>query len=122
MDQKYQDWIHKHYPDGGASMCNGATADMVKEFPELTRVRGYYGCPRWGRSAHWWCKTATGEIVDPTAGQFVPGGEYEEFDESKAHLLPTGKCMDCGEYVYNNNTFCNDDCERATRRYLGLSL
>lgn len=28
--------------------------------------------------------------------------------------FPTGKCMNCGGYVYDNNTFCNETCAQLT--------
>lgn len=92
----YGEWIDQNYPtqDSARNRCAGATLAMIQEFPELTRVRGWYG---W--SEHWWCKTATGEIVDPTAKQFLPGGTYREFRDG-IDPEPLGKCMNCGDYCW----------------------
>ena len=37
--------------------------------------------------------------------------EYIPWDESEPQ--PTGKCQNCGEYVYDFNYFCSDACARA---------
>lgn len=119
MDQRYQDWI----TDLGSNLfgrCRGVTKEMVEAFPELRRVRGHYHCPIWGKRAHWWCVAPDGSIVDPTVSQFPSRGigEYVLLDETAP--IPTGKCPDCGEYVYGT-TFCNDSCERRTAEYLRSS-
>lgn len=31
---------------------------------------------------------------------------------------PTGNCLDCGSAVYDSETFCNEDCEQSTLKYL----
>ena len=46
--------------------CREMSEALVAENPELTLVRGFYHCPFWGVQGHWWCKTKTGEIIDPT--------------------------------------------------------
>ena len=88
--------------------CKELTQEMQKEFPELIRVRGFYHCPYWGKREHWWLKNKRMEIVDPTAEQFPSkgSGRYEEWIEGQPE--PTGKCMNCGEYCFNGNSFCTD--------------
>lgn len=103
----YAQWIAKHFPTRGDAVaaCASATAMMVKAFPELRRVRGYYS----GRE-HWWCETADGDVVDPTAAQYDSDGEYAALDESKPH--PTGYCANrCGGYAWNHASYCSDECE-----------
>ena len=129
----YEEWIENYRQTKGIlfvgetersvlGMCEQATKEMVKAFPELKRVRGHVspGGP------HWWCVTESGEVVDPTVSQWkdrVPAGTvfiYHPFDESKADQLPTGKCMDCGGHLYYNAQFCDESCARATCSYLGM--
>ncbi len=95
--------------------CGEVTALMAVQFPELTRVRGHYFCLAWGQREHWWLKTATGEIVDPTAGQFPSKGRgvYTEWNEGDEE--PTGKCMNCGDYCYREELCCCASCEQAVR-------
>jgi len=116
MDKKYSDWIQNNYPDGGYGKCSEATQNMVEFFPELRRVRGHYYCSSWGERAHWWCevwneKEIKLEIVDPTANQFpsMGLGHYEEWGDYQEE--PTGKCMNCGDYCYENRYFCSKGCE-----------
>lgn len=118
MNDKYQNWIANH-GSWEKKDCESATSKMKEAFPELSRVRGHYFCPVFRRKAsHWWCKDSSGEIVDPTAGQFPSKGHghYEEWDESQPE--PTGKCPECGAYAYDGNTFCSDDCDAKYMAYL----
>jgi hypothetical protein len=121
MSPQYQSWISEHYPDAsGYGKCHEATEELVAAFPELRRVRGFYLCGVWGQREHWWCVAPDGSIVDPTAGQFPSKGfgVYSELDPDEPE--PTGKCLDCGEYVYDGNTFCDTTCEARTRAYMGI--
>lgn len=125
MNPKYSSWIALHYPDNTGTeaygKCAEATELMVAEFPELLRVRGHYMCAIWGMREHWWCETADGEVIDPTANQFPTKGvgTYITYVPDERGE-PTGKCLDCGEYTYDGRNFCSDRCERATRAYMGL--
>lgn len=76
MDQKYLDWVEE-WVDDCESLCEEYTYFMQSTFPELTRVFGklYFSNEIGALSSplfeyHWWCITADGEIVDPTAQQF----------------------------------------------------
>lgn len=80
---KYRKWIKENVPTYCVCMCEKATLKMQKTFPELIRVKGFYHCPKWGKSAHWWLKTTAGTIVDPTISQFLPNGHYEEWKEGR---------------------------------------
>jgi hypothetical protein len=105
----YQKWI-----DANASEARGKCAEVTKamheRFPELNRVRGYYYCFAWGKRAHWWLVDARGNVIDPTASQFPSkgNGEYMPWDETQAE--PTGRCFNCGEFCYNNETCCSESC------------
>lgn len=114
----YAAWIVTNVPEPRGK-CAAATLAMSAAFPELKRVRGHYECYAWGRRDHWWLVTTDGQIVDPTAAQFPSHGlgEYIERDESLPE--PTGKCPDCGEFVYGRGTFCSRACSEAFRRSCG---
>lgn len=113
------------YPRG---TCQETAQAMVKDFPELTRVRGFYNDVLQGERPHWWCVDLEGEIVDPTAAQFAPCGEYLPYDESLGE--PRGQCLNCGGLMYDTplvvgvcseacfeEAKANSDCES-----LGLGL
>lgn len=108
-DSKYSSYINKL--ENVTGKCQEITTDMLIRFPELSRVRGYYHCPIWGKREHWWLKNKIGQIIDPTSSQFPSKGtgEYEEHIEGSVE--PTGKCLGCGEYVYDHNLFCSTICE-----------
>ena len=115
---KYDQWIIANVSDP-LGKCSEYTLEMCQKFPELTRVRGHYYCYVWGQREHWWCKNGD-EIIDPTANQFPSNGygEYVELDESLPE--PTGKCLECGSYCYDNRYFCSDICEISTRASMGI--
>jgi len=116
---KYQGWIKENVTEAYGK-CVEVTKQMLEAFPELTRVKGHYHCPFDGKRPHWWLKTDQGVVVDPTASQFLSGGimgEYEEWKEGRPE--PTGKCMDCGGYCYNNSNFCTQKCLDAYSEYAG---
>ena len=126
---KYKDWIAANLPQD-PNICMGKcpeyTEILVRQFPELQRVRGHVfwdfdeidqikypdGYP------HWWCVSPDGEIVDPTLPQFclVTGLRYEAWDESRTE--PTGKCPNCGKYCYDDNYCCCKSCEEEYLAYL----
>ena len=108
--------------------CAKATQEMVEAFPELERVPGHIYVMGWGRRAHWWCEDPNGNVVDPTASQF-PGGvlHYESFEPG--HEVRTGRCMNCGEDLYEvvhdlsqeprRRTFCDDRCSDEMASAMG---
>ncbi len=116
----YDEWIAANHPtyESVYGRCAEATKKMVEAFPELKRVAGHYYDLAIGEREHWWCVAPDGSVVDPTAAQFPTKGRgvYAELDPDAP--VPTGRCMDCGAYVYNCDTFCSPECEAATRRYL----
>lgn len=121
--------------------CHSAAEAMVAAFPgELRLVRGYAVTheesvvPDWVKAArpdlqleaasahgHWWTVTiADGTVVDPTADQYNKYGgvkEYDEYDEAKHGPLPTGKCPECGDFIYDGKSL-HDECESAYLSYL----
>lgn len=106
----YDEWIRDNVTEVYGK-CSELTEKMLSVFPELSRVRGHYICPVWGEQEHWWLLTPNGEIVDPTAKQFPSGGvvgKYIQWKEGAPE--PTGKCLQCGGYVYNHRAFCCDKC------------
>jgi tetratricopeptide (TPR) repeat protein len=119
MQKKYSNWIEKYRKMNKISnKCRDVTEKMVAEFPELTRKRGIIHLLNTEENEtrpHWWCVDPDGEIIDPTASQYPFVLEYEEWDEN--HGEPTGKCLCCGNFVSDFNTFCNDACETEYRIY-----
>lgn len=99
MDDRYIKWIHSNVYNS-LGRCKKICNQMVLEFPELSLVRGHYYCIFWGDREHWWLIDRCGAIIDPTAGQFPSKGTgvYATWDESLEE--PTGKCPNCGGYVY----------------------
>lgn len=75
MDKKYKNWIKDHVEDPDI-LCNEYSFWMQSEFPELDVVHGQY-CLNDEAVYHTWCITKEGLIVDPTADQYSPGGEYK---------------------------------------------
>jgi len=73
----YEQWIMANVDADGWGLCKFYSGYMAMSFPELTRVCGRY-VDEEGEHRHFWCRTKDGTIIDPTAGQFEPGGTYVE--------------------------------------------
>jgi len=81
MRRAHEEWIEKliasEFEGEPARMlgcCKEIASRMAKSFDDLELVKGHAICPApWGKRGHWWCMDSSGEIVDPTAGQFVHG-------------------------------------------------
>jgi len=132
MKQEYTTWIESYEHDCWThghtvkGTCSSATEDMVDDFPELRRARGFVYCSA-GRYQHWWCVTEDGDVVDPTASQFMldEGHKllYEELDDATVELIiPSGVCADCGGDVFHGDSFCSVECESNTIKYLNREL
>lgn len=128
MKDAYETWIKEHCTGSQAGFCRPKSEAMREAFPELILCKGYYSSPADGSRGHWWLKTPDGQIVDPTAAQFLMGrlGSYEEYDPEIHGPLPIGKCMNCGDAVYEENNppascMCSEVCARAFDDYLSRS-
>ena len=98
--------------------CFELAYELHLKFPELEITKGHYRCPAWGDQPHWWCVTPSGEIIDPTSGQFPSAGSGEYVPWPEGAPEPTGKCPNCGEYCYDNNETCTDKCFEEYASYL----
>ena len=122
MENTYFDWISLYYPsiEIAKNQCEKATIAMMKEFPELIRVRGHVIDGFAYKHEHWWLIDKEGSIVDPTAIQFSGILGYLPLDESQPQ--PMGKCRECGDYVYPNpegmTELCSKKCSKAYMSYL----
>ena len=104
MSTRFRDWIDANYPTAASALkqCEIATLNMVTVFPELRRAKGHVN-----GVAHWWCVTQSGEIIDPTAKQFVGRSlSYREYIGEE----PFGKCHNCGAYLYTSQDGRNHFC------------
>lgn len=126
----YADWISAYVARNKGfvrGLCDPATTEMVKAFPELRRACGlatWNAGHREVRDQHWWCVAPDGMIVDPTAAQFTGQVLYEELNldnPDDVARIPTGVCMGCGGDVYEGKTFCGDACEGSVMRDMGCT-
>ncbi len=127
MDWRHTAWIECYLelceskPRG---LCGSATQEMVRAFPELTRVPGFVFAEGGARFEHYWCVTVDGEIVDPTASQFWGIRSYVPFQPGD--VLRVGRCANCGEEIYKHvrklpakqRSICSKDCEDEMGAYL----
>jgi hypothetical protein len=113
---KYNQWIEDNVIKGKElGNCKEYSEKMAEVFPELKVVRGHYYCHTWGERGHFWLVDKWGGIIDPTKAQFPSKGNGRYVPWNEGDEEPTGKCLNCAEYVYNENQFCNDNCEREFR-------
>lgn len=125
MDPRYAAWIAENCQGVVAGFCHSRSEAMRKAFPELILCKGYYSSPADGSRQHWWLRTPEGEIVDPTASQFMMGdqGSYEEYSLELHGPLPIGKCMNCGAEVYASENppascMCSKECAESFEGYM----
>lgn len=109
LTKTYQDWIANNVVDP-QYRCEYWSKEMVKAFPELKRIRGYFVIHNVNRIPHWWLEDVDGNVIDPTSSQFLLSNDcsYEGLDETISQ--PTGKCINCGEFCYTQEAFCSDTC------------
>ena len=111
---EYVAWIAENVSDP-LGRCHEFVAKMNRVFPELEPVYGEYLCARWGPRSHRWRGAPAGRIVDPTVEQCpcrsVPEAYVPEPPDAKR---PTGRCLECGDLVYDGGNFCSPACEGAT--------
>ena len=116
--EAYPDYAATVEDTGGLGLCREFTEELQAMFAEdLTRVYGHVILQQVdpGERAswpHWWCLDPTGDIVDPTRGQFPGEVEYVMHDPKRP---PTGKCFNCGDYCYEGRALCSDVCESEMR-------
>lgn len=126
---KYQEWIETHHKDPRKvlSKCAEVTKEMLMAFPELIRTNGFillFGEEK--ERMHWWLKTVSGEVIDPTAHQYdvfqTKIINYREIDDQDpARLYKQSKCMNCGEYYYITpglKYMHNAKCEKEFSDYM----
>lgn len=121
----YDVWIAKNV-DNPLGACACVTQEMKAAFPELRRVRGHYLCHTWGLRAHWWMETPSGEVIDPTAGQFPSRGLGEYTELAPDAEEPIGRCMNCGEHSFASKGgtphACGQNCSTELEAYYGSLL
>lgn len=129
--KKYSEWIKNNYNtlELARGRCQEASKKMQEAFPELRVTNGYVVLAFVGEpQMHWWCVDPKGNVVDPTAIQYVENGcpiaDYEEIDDSHpARNYPRGRCLDCGEHYFigehtKDSNFCSTDCYTKYANYL----
>ena len=91
--------------------CKEACEALLKVFPDLILVRGWYECPLSGDQQHWWLETPSGSIIDPTIRQFNSiSGTYRKFTGT----MSCSEC--CSEYLVNEGNqnhirgVCSSNC------------
>lgn len=118
-DGKYAAWIETYLNrcDGmPRNKCMAATAEMVTVFPELKVVAGFVFASG-SRIEHFWCVDPVGNVVDPTAAQFVGITSYVPWKPGDE--IRVGKCMNCGDEIYGRPAtldgkpacVCSKECE-----------
>ncbi len=118
----YDEWITDYVKNNIIrGFCGAAVQEMKAQFPELEIVRGFCLNIPHGKSEHWWLKTPSGGVVDPTVSQFVNIVEYIEYEEGMEVRI--GKCMNCGGDIYDITMFsdkstcvCSIECEDELRQ------
>ena len=132
MEQKYKDWIIENYPtpQSAINMCKEASELMNKQFPELIVTNGLIQVgDEASQRTHWWLKTKSGNVIDPTAHQYKIFGmnikSYNEItDDHDLRKYPQGKCTNCGEPYFigkdnwNDKTVCSSSCYQEYSDYL----
>ena len=115
----YNEWIKQKdlTKEQAYGACYKTCVEMQAVFPELILTKGYYLCYRRGVRNHWWLKTEDGQVIDPTKNQFPSNGIgfYQEFEENEP--IPTGKCHNCGDFCYNNDFCCSENCTISYAAY-----
>lgn len=109
MELKYKEWIAKYLSENNPKMqCENASRLMMEVFPELVLIRGSVITINAIERTHWWCETPDKEIIDATETQFGSIVKYYPLDETLPE--PSGKCLHCGEFVYDSSQFCSSTC------------
>lgn len=118
MEDKYAQWII-NYNGSIYRKCKQVTQEMKAAFPELTIVRGLVSIlesPK--KFQHQWLIDTAGEIVDPTANQWIKITDYMPIDESDPRNIPIERCVNCGEWCFGRYNTCSEKCEAEVNEYL----
>lgn len=122
----YADWINATVPKGYGcrGTCRRYSELMVAAFPELRLACGFVVLLGHKDEQHWWCVAPDGTVIDPTSGQFAGWTvvlHYDEVDlddEVDRARIPTGKCMNCGEFCYGGRrNACSPACDSELSDY-----
>jgi len=98
--------------------CKEYSIRMVRDFPELRLVGGYYVCSKLGKRVHWWCESPNGAIIDSTAAQFPSRGTGSYREVLPRERENGRKCKSCLSPLYDNELdFCTTECENKDIRY-----
>lgn len=109
MKIKYREWIDTHV--GACELGDEkVTLNMQSRFPELHRVYGYYYSGTGTIRRRWWLVDEDDEVIDPTAHHLpcLGTGTYNAWDNPR--LEPSGVCVNCGRWRYDDDWFCGDSC------------
>jgi len=115
--ENYKNWI-KNYTGDIYRKCVQVSKEMQLVFPELIIAQGMVKLLDNGKwYPHQWLVDLEGNIVDPTAHQWIGIEEYKHI--GKNDDKPVGKCMQCGEWMYGKvaRIFCNDECNNKYIEY-----
>lgn len=119
LNDKYGQWI-KNYKGEIFRRCVEVTAEMRAQFPELRVAKGLVtiveNCKDY---QHQWLVAPDGGIIDPTARQWLGIIDYKEIGDNDPK--PIGKCLNCGEYVFENmfsSIFCGDRCAKEAAAFV----
>ena len=119
IKNKYTDWIN-NYTGDIYRKCVEVTKEMVLLFPELHIVKGMVTIMENDKDyQHQWLVDSEGNIVDPTAHQWLGIVKYKEIKEEDDK--PIGKCIECGEWVYGcfvGGVCCSSVCLMIATRAL----
>lgn len=134
MKKIYKEWINKNYPtpQSALNQCYEACKKMNQKFPELLITNGLIqvGIEPEERQ-HWWLKTLSGEIIDPTEHQYQVFGMnivfYNEIDnEHDLRKFEQCKCIYCGTKFFlgkndwNNRNSCSNECVEKLENYYNV--
>ena len=120
MKQEHKNWID-NYTGDIHRQCVEVSNEMKAVFPELRIAKGLVTIFENGKDyPHMWLVDAENNIVDPTKQQLMDILEDKEIKDSDPQ--PVGKCMNCGEYVFERfymSAFCGDKCYKEYIEYYG---
>ena len=113
MNAQHSTWITERYPtpESARLQCAEATSAMLRDFPDLRRIRGHVMVGIDYRP-HWWCVDSADDIVDPTAHQWSPPPVFYEPLPDDAEE-PHGKCHHCGSLLFRSRGADSYFCEEC---------